>query len=158
VRRLLGGCLRSGMPQQCVCVLLSESRAHHSWHEPGGLEAAWAWCVLRQRVRCWQACAALAADRRVLPSLLTGVCCPRCRYRAKFITGSVAALLARPEGGLQWLTRLRQASYEEASEALCTLPGVWLGPPVRHRHAHRHVHMPTEPSLWTAPRYRLLTC
>ena len=50
-----------------------------------------------------------------------------CRYRAKYITGSVLQLLAKPEGGDAWLQGLRSASYEEALSALTTLPGVrWL--------------------------------
>ncbi|KAI7841954.1 hypothetical protein COHA_004481 [Chlorella ohadii] len=49
-------------------------------------------------------------------------------YRAKYITGSVAQLLARPEGGAAWLHSLRSVPYEEASEALCKLPGI--GPKV----------------------------
>lgn len=49
-------------------------------------------------------------------------------YRAKFITGSVAKLLERPEGGAAWLLGLRDVPYPEAVEALCTLPGI--GPKV----------------------------
>ena len=49
-------------------------------------------------------------------------------YRAKFVTGSAAALAAKPGGGEAWLLGLREASYAEAAEALCTLPGV--GPKV----------------------------
>lgn len=49
-------------------------------------------------------------------------------YRAKYITGSVAQLLARPEGGTAWLRGLRVAPYAEATEALCALPGI--GPKV----------------------------
>lgn len=48
--------------------------------------------------------------------------------RAKFIVGSVASLMARDGGGAAWLQGLRDVSYAEASEALCTLPGV--GPKV----------------------------
>lgn len=48
--------------------------------------------------------------------------------RAKFITGSVAKLLERPEGGAAWLLGLREVPYPEAVEALCTLPGI--GPKV----------------------------
>jgi 3-methyladenine DNA glycosylase/8-oxoguanine DNA glycosylase len=48
-------------------------------------------------------------------------------YRAKYITGSVAALRARKEGEA-WLLGLRAAPFEEASEALCELPGI--GPKV----------------------------
>ncbi|PSC71264.1 N-glycosylase DNA lyase [Micractinium conductrix] len=49
-------------------------------------------------------------------------------YRAKFITGSVAALLAKPQGGDAWLRGLRDVPFEEAAEALTTLPGI--GPKV----------------------------
>lgn len=45
-------------------------------------------------------------------------------YRAKFIVGSVALLLAKPEGGETWLLGLRQQPFEEAVEHLSTLPGV----------------------------------
>ncbi len=48
--------------------------------------------------------------------------------RAKFITGTVQALLAKPGGGRQWLYSLRNVPYKEASEALCELPGI--GPKV----------------------------
>ncbi len=46
-----------------------------------------------------------------------------CSYRAKFIVGSAAALAAKEGGGEAWLLGLRQRSYQEAIEALCTLPG-----------------------------------
>ncbi|BDA51122.1 N-glycosylase/DNA lyase at N-terminal half [Coccomyxa sp. Obi] len=49
-------------------------------------------------------------------------------YRAKFIVGSVKQLLEKEGGGAAWLQGLRQVPYQEASEALCTLPGV--GPKV----------------------------
>ncbi len=48
--------------------------------------------------------------------------------RAKFITGTVQALLAKPGGGRQWLYSLRNVPYKEAAEALCELPGI--GPKV----------------------------
>lgn len=48
--------------------------------------------------------------------------------RAKFIVNSVRKLLEKEDGGAQWLHGLRQVPYPEASEALCTLPGV--GPKV----------------------------
>lgn len=48
--------------------------------------------------------------------------------RAKFITGSVAMLLAKPGGGREWLLNLRTVPYRDASEALCKLPGI--GPKV----------------------------
>lgn len=44
--------------------------------------------------------------------------------RAKFITGSVAMLLQKPEGGDEWLRSLRQIPYREAVEALISLPGI----------------------------------
>ena len=49
--------------------------------------------------------------------------------RAKFVTGSVALLQSKPDGGVAWLRALRDVSYADAAEALCTLPGV--GPKVR---------------------------
>ncbi len=49
--------------------------------------------------------------------------------RAKFIVGSVKLLLEKEGGGAAWLQQLRQVPYQEASDALCTLPGV--GPKVR---------------------------
>jgi endonuclease III len=49
-------------------------------------------------------------------------------YRAKFIVGSVQQLLAKPGGGQAWLLSLRDKPYNEAHEALCSLPGV--GPKV----------------------------
>jgi len=48
-------------------------------------------------------------------------------YRAKYITGSVAALRARSEGEA-WLLGLRAAPFDEASDALSELPGI--GPKV----------------------------
>lgn len=49
-------------------------------------------------------------------------------YRAKFITGSVAALAEKPGGGEAWLQALRAAPRQEAVAALSTLPGI--GPKV----------------------------
>jgi len=49
-------------------------------------------------------------------------------YRAKFVTGSVAALAGKPGGGAAWLHSLRGVPYKEASLALQTLPGI--GPKV----------------------------
>ena len=43
-------------------------------------------------------------------------------YRAKFIVGSVAELRAKPEGGEAWLASLRGVSFQDACDALCTLP------------------------------------
>ena len=42
--------------------------------------------------------------------------------------GSVAMLMGKQEGGATWLQGLREVPYLEASEALCSLPGV--GPKV----------------------------
>ena len=52
--------------------------------------------------------------------------------RAKFITGSVAQLAAKPGGGSAWLLGLRNVPYPEAAAALCTLPGI--GPKVWRLH------------------------
>lgn len=52
--------------------------------------------------------------------------CPR--YRARFITGTVAALAGKEGGGEAWLMGLRlNKSYEEARDALASLPGGWAG-------------------------------
>ena len=48
--------------------------------------------------------------------------------RAKFIVGSVKLLMEKEGGGAAWLQGLRRVPYLEASEALCSLPGV--GPKV----------------------------
>ncbi len=45
------------------------------------------------------------------------------RYRARFITGTVSALLAKDGGGEAWLHSLRQVPMSQAVEALSTLPG-----------------------------------
>jgi endonuclease III len=55
-----------------------------------------------------------------------------CVCRAKFITGSVAQLAAKPGGGAAWLLGLRAVPYPEAAAALCTLPGI--GPKVCRLH------------------------
>ena len=44
--------------------------------------------------------------------------------------GSVRLLMENEGGGDAWLQGLRQIPYLEASEALCSLPGV--GPKVTH--------------------------
>ncbi|KAK2091496.1 8-oxoguanine glycosylase ogg1 [Saguinus oedipus] len=44
-------------------------------------------------------------------------------YRAHYVSASARAILEE-QGGLAWLQQLREASYEEAHKALCTLPGV----------------------------------
>mmetsp|Transcript_6570 Transcript_6570/g.21916 ORF Transcript_6570/g.21916 Transcript_6570/m.21916 type:complete len:374 (+) Transcript_6570:95-1216(+) len=49
-------------------------------------------------------------------------------YRAKYIVGASAALLAKEGGGHEWLLALRTAPYREAAAALCELPGI--GPKV----------------------------
>lgn len=49
-------------------------------------------------------------------------------YRAKYVTGSVAQLLGKPGGGASWLMGLRDVPFEEAADALITLPGI--GPKV----------------------------
>ena len=61
--------------------------------------------------------------------------------RAKFVTGSVAALRAKPEGGTAWLQGLRAVPYREAVEALCTLPGI--GPKACPCSPLRRSHLPT---------------
>ena len=55
-----------------------------------------------------------------MTNLVCAVCCVR---RAKYIVGSVQALLDKPEGGRAWLLGLRDKPYAEAHEALCSLPG-----------------------------------
>lgn len=77
-------------------------------------------------------------------------------YRAKFITGTVAALSAKPGGGAQWLQSLRKVSYEEASEELCTLPGI--GPKVAACvclfSLDKHEAIPVDTHVWqVAVRY-----
>lgn len=44
-------------------------------------------------------------------------------YRARYVSASARAILEE-QGGLPWLQQLREAPYEEAHKALCTLPGV----------------------------------
>ncbi|XP_006888974.1 PREDICTED: N-glycosylase/DNA lyase isoform X2 [Elephantulus edwardii] len=48
-------------------------------------------------------------------------------YRASYVSASARAILEE-HGGLSWLQQLREAPYEDAHQALCTLPGV--GPKV----------------------------
>ncbi len=48
------------------------------------------------------------------------------RYRAKFIVGSVAALLAKEGGGEAWLMGLRERTYQEAAACLEELPGTCM--------------------------------
>ncbi|KAK9811498.1 hypothetical protein WJX72_004844 [[Myrmecia] bisecta] len=54
--------------------------------------------------------------------------CKNANYRAKLVTGSVAALLGKHGGGSTWLQSLHIVQYSEALEALCTLMGI--GPKV----------------------------
>ncbi|KAK9805430.1 hypothetical protein WJX73_005270 [Symbiochloris irregularis] len=77
-------------------------------------------------------------------------------YRAKFITGSVAELMAKPGGGQAWLHSLRQVPYPEASAALCSLPGV--GPKVAACvclfSLDKHQAIPVDTHVWQlATRY-----
>ncbi|EFJ38342.1 hypothetical protein SELMODRAFT_75917 [Selaginella moellendorffii] len=49
-------------------------------------------------------------------------------YRAKYIVGAVETLRSKESGGDEWLKSLREGSLEQATAALCTLPGI--GPKV----------------------------
>ncbi|XP_031490444.1 N-glycosylase/DNA lyase OGG1 [Nymphaea colorata] len=49
-------------------------------------------------------------------------------YRARYIAGTVKALLSKPGGGVEWLSSLRKLELQEATASLCTLPGI--GPKV----------------------------
>ena len=78
------------------------------------------------------------------------------RYRAKFITGSVSLLASKQEGGHSWLTGLRAASYADAVQELCTLPGGFqLGSaPLPCRCAERGFDsLPYAPPLPLSPEY-----
>ncbi|KAM9186143.1 N-glycosylase/DNA lyase isoform 3-T3 [Dugong dugon] len=44
-------------------------------------------------------------------------------YRARYVSASARAILEE-QGGPSWLQQLREAPYEDAHKALCTLPGV----------------------------------
>ncbi|KAM9592148.1 N-glycosylase/DNA lyase isoform 1-T1 [Trichechus inunguis] len=44
-------------------------------------------------------------------------------YRARYVSASARAILEE-QGGPSWLQQLREAPYEHAHKALCTLPGV----------------------------------
>ncbi|XP_074140110.1 N-glycosylase/DNA lyase isoform X2 [Sminthopsis crassicaudata] len=46
-------------------------------------------------------------------------------YRARFVSQSARAIL-NERGGLAWLQQLRSASYEDARQGLCSLPGVGI--------------------------------
>ena len=71
-------------------------------------------------------------------------------YRAKFIEGSVKALLDMPQGGLDWLLSLRHVSFDKAIEELCILPGV--GPKVAACVAlfslDKHSSIPVDTHVW----------
>ena len=81
-----------------------------------------------------------ALTQHIKPCALLQDWCAGFVCRAKFITGSVAQLVAKPGGGSAWLLGLRDVPYPEAAAALCTLPGI--GPKVpwlccEHRHVCR---------------------
>ena len=70
--------------------------------------------------------------------------------------GSVAMLAAKEGGGAAWLRGLREAPYQEASEALCALPGV--GPKVAACvclfSLDKHAAIPVDTHVWQlAARY-----
>ncbi|GAQ83085.1 DNA glycosylase [Klebsormidium nitens] len=71
-------------------------------------------------------------------------------YRAKFIEGTVKDLLAKPEGGRQWLLNLRNVSLDEAVAELVTLPGI--GPKVARCIAlfslDKHECIPVDTHVW----------
>ncbi|XP_050363498.1 N-glycosylase/DNA lyase OGG1 [Argentina anserina] len=77
-------------------------------------------------------------------------------YRAKYLTGTVKALRAKPGGGEEWLLNLRKLGLEEVIEALTTLPGV--GPKVAACIAlfslDQHDAIPVDTHVWKiATRY-----
>lgn len=77
-------------------------------------------------------------------------------YRAKYVTGSVAALMSKPNGGEDWLLGLRHVPYREASRELCTLPGI--GPKVAACAClfslDKHEAIPVDTHVWqVAKRY-----
>lgn len=77
-------------------------------------------------------------------------------YRAKYIVGTVAALQAKPGGGMNWLASLRKLDLQEAIDALCSLPGV--GPKVAACIAlfslDQHHAIPVDTHVWQiATRY-----
>ena len=71
-------------------------------------------------------------------------------YRAKFIVGSVEELVNKPQGGREWLLSLRDVSFNQAVEELCTLPGV--GPKVAACVAlfslDKHDAIPVDTHVW----------
>lgn len=77
-------------------------------------------------------------------------------YRAKYITGTVDALLSKPKGGAEWLASLRKTDLQTAIDVLCTLPGV--GPKVAACIAlfslDQHHAIPVDTHVWKiATRY-----
>ncbi|KAL2538485.1 N-glycosylase/DNA lyase OGG1 [Forsythia ovata] len=77
-------------------------------------------------------------------------------YRARYIVGTVAALQAKPGGGVNWLASLRKLDLQEAIDALCSLPGV--GPKVAACIAlfslDQHHAIPVDTHVWQiATRY-----
>ncbi|XP_028757530.1 N-glycosylase/DNA lyase OGG1 [Neltuma alba] len=78
-------------------------------------------------------------------------------YRAKYITGTVNFLRAKPDGE-EWLKSLRMLDLQEAIDALCTLPGV--GPKVAACIAlfslDQHHAIPVDTHVWRiATKYLL---
>ncbi|KXZ55139.1 hypothetical protein GPECTOR_3g29 [Gonium pectorale] len=71
-------------------------------------------------------------------------------YRARFIVGTAAALLAKPGGGREWLLGLRQVGLEEAVAALTELPGI--GPKVAACiclfSLDKHAAIPVDTHVW----------
>ncbi|KAK4276714.1 hypothetical protein QN277_014832 [Acacia crassicarpa] len=79
-------------------------------------------------------------------------------YRAKYITGTVNCLQAKPDGGEEWLKSLRILDLQEVINALCTLPGV--GPKVAACIAlfslDQHHAIPVDTHVWRiATKYLL---
>uniref|UniRef100_A0A2I3H4D9 N-glycosylase/DNA lyase n=1 Tax=Nomascus leucogenys TaxID=61853 RepID=A0A2I3H4D9_NOMLE len=90
-------------------------------------------------------------------------------YRARYVSASARAILEE-QGGLAWLQQLREASYEEAHKALCTLPGVGTkqllrplifcqdhlreGPPIGRRDSQGEELEPQLPSSLSSIPYR----
>lgn len=71
-------------------------------------------------------------------------------YRARYIVGAVQQLNEMPEGGKAWLLSLRNVPFDQACEALCTLPGV--GPKVAACAAlfslDKHSSIPVDVHMW----------
>lgn len=112
--------------------------------------SAQACCRLwRQGLASWQLC----VHAKLMPSCAdaqfqTHVCCSEVvlspARRAKFITGSVAQLLAKPCGGAAWLLGLRSVPYPEASAALCQLMGVGPKVPTRCIRSQKRMRCPSQ--------------